>query len=136
MNSICATRRDRGSFMLSFAGLTAVLAILCAIALLRSLESYRASALAVQKLQARAAAEGAMVAWSHGTLQAGEELQLGECRARIESEPGSSSPILVPVVVEVHPNESKSAVLHAHYTAMADDGTSGAHVIRSLELVR
>lgn len=55
------TRRDRGSFTVAFAGLTMVLALSCAMVLLRSLDTYHIAQVSSRRVQSRAAAEGAAV---------------------------------------------------------------------------
>lgn len=132
---MCVARRNTGSFMLGFAALTATLAILCSTALLRSFETYRASALAVQKLQARAAGEGAAVAWSRGALPPGEKLELGECVATLDGETSASVGTELRLSVGVFPKHGKAAVLQCRYLAMAESPTSGTRRIRSMELI-
>jgi hypothetical protein len=126
---------QRGSFMLGFAALTAVLFMLCAIALERSLDTYRSSALAVEKLQARAAAEGAAVTWANGSLHARTPLQIGECVTALDDETSSSAGATTHISVQVHPKGSKAAALKCRYIAMADTGSSGTLKLQSLELV-
>lgn len=143
---VVLSRRNRGSFMLSFAALTVVLATLCATALMRSMETYQTSALAVERMQARAAAEGAAVAWSHGGLAEGAMLQLGDCTAKIDSATSGTAQIDsatsgtagmdVMLSVEVRPKGTKTAVLKSRYVASAEASAGGLQRIRSLELVR
>jgi hypothetical protein len=121
--------------MFGFASLSAVLFILCGIAMARSLDTYRSSALGVEKLQARAAAEGAAIAWAAGTLHANTPLQLGECTAQLSEETSTTSELRGQISVQVRPKSSKSAALQTRYVVMADVGTSGVARLRSLELI-
>lgn len=127
------TRRDRGSFMLGFASLSVVLSVMCASALLRSMETYQTSALSVEKMQARAAAEGAAVAWAHGALQPNASMQVGECIANLSA---AADPNLANINVEVHRKGSTRAAIVARYIASADAATSASRQLRRLELLQ
>ncbi len=125
-----AARTDRGGMILGFSALTVVLGVLCSIILLRSLESYQATATAVQRLQARAAAEGAAVLISAGGAGAlAQPVQLGECLVRADTEASGTLPLLV----EVHPNGSAKAALQLRYQlTLGNAGTTST--ISRLEL--
>lgn len=106
-------RRDRGSFMLGFAGLIVVLGVLCGSVLLRSLETYRNSAFHLWRLQSRAAAEGAAVVLTRaGTAAAPEPLVLGDAVVTAGgAEPagtqdgGTTGVISIPLHVEIRKGE-------------------------------
>jgi len=116
-------RNDRGGMILGFAALTFVLGMLCSIVLLRSMDSYRATALATQRMQARAAAEGAAVLIrADGPTALGQPLQLGDCIVR--SDAPADGATSVGLRVEVHPNGSPRASLLMRYLLAAGDATT------------
>ena len=73
--------RRRGALIYGMAAMILVFSTLCALVLLRSLESYRGAADLEQRLALRAAAEGAAVlAMKSGGSPTSATLELGACR--------------------------------------------------------
>jgi hypothetical protein len=134
------SRAARGTVtMFGFAALTVVLGLLCSAVLLRSLDSYAASARVEMRLQALAAAEGAVVALlaAPGAEPAtgAEPLAIGPCRVRFgAAQPGHSSRA-VPLTVEIYRTGDRPA-LTQHYLARLRPHTDGGWRLDRLEVIR
>lgn len=134
MSQLKLLSRNRGSLIYGYGAMVVVMAILCATALQRSLETYHTSALAVHKLQSRAAAEGAAIAWTRDAFPTTGTLQLGDCTVRIADATTSSTEL--PITVEVHPTNSPKSVLTSSYRAAISSTATGVRTISYLELVQ
>lgn len=83
MKNLAHSRGRRGSSLLGFAGIIAMMSGMCAILMLRSTEMYRDGAMLEFRLQARAAAEGAALLLADGQVF-DEPLRIGSCDASVE----------------------------------------------------
>ncbi|MBI5155489.1 hypothetical protein HZA57_09655 [Candidatus Poribacteria bacterium] len=95
-----ARRHRRGSMMLALAALVLILGALCATALVRSLDAYRASRGLERRLQLRAAAEGAVVLLESGTELPLEPVQIGDCRVTAKNAEDAGDTPLIALHVE------------------------------------
>lgn len=127
-----ARRRNRGSMMLGMAGLTFVLAMLCASVLVRSLECYRVSAVGEERLQARAAAEGAVVVLLPSPLGDPKSLDIGCCRVNFFPAVQDGNTATVPFDVEVR-RSAERAVFTSHYSAHFVRAEAGVWEFKKLE---
>jgi hypothetical protein len=116
--------RRRGSFMFGFAALTAILAVTCALVLARSLDAYRVSAVLEQRLQARAAAEGAAVAIARDPAAPRDAMEIGACLVSFGAPQVSDSASTVPLTVGVRPKGTRETMSRrfASVYARADGG--------------
>jgi hypothetical protein len=103
--------------MFGFAALLTILAVLCALVLARSLDAYRVSATLEQRLQARAAAEGAAVAIESRPDGTHEPMMIGTCEVSFAVPQNGESATIVPLTVSVKPN-GKRETLSRDFTAV------------------
>ena len=94
-------RVDNGSIMLGMAALIFILGMVCGTILLRSLDTYRATALGEKRLQARAAAEGAVVLLLQAPEQERKAVRIGPCRVTFSSPSRREAELVVPFTVDV-----------------------------------
>jgi hypothetical protein len=130
-------RAVRGTMTLyGFAALTVVLGILCSAVLLRSLDSYAASARGEMRLQALAAAEGAVVALlaARGEPSA-EPLALGPCRVTLGAAQNDDAARTVPLSVEVYRTGERPALTQQYMARLLPRGDGGWRLDR-LEVLR
>jgi hypothetical protein len=87
---------EAGTTIVALAAVILIVGTFCGTVMLRSLESYRAAAVTEQRLQERAAAEGAVVALLRSHAVQLQDLEIGDCRvmfgeAQVEDETATVS---------------------------------------------
>jgi len=124
------SRATRGTVtMFGFAALTVALGLLCSAVLLRSLDSYAASARGEMRLQALAAAEGAVVALlaAPGAQPpvGAEPLTIGLSRVRFGAVQTGDGSRAVPLTVEVHWTGDRPALTQNYLARLRPRGDGG-----------
>ncbi|MCB2156958.1 hypothetical protein KQI84_18935 [bacterium] len=115
-------RKDRGSLMLGFIPLVILLGTMCAIISMRSFDAYRASAMTEVRLQARAAAEGAVATAIAVAPGAPKDFTIGRCRVNYQA---TSDSDLLPLTVEVLGSED-SLIAGFAYEAVLESKEDGS----------
>ncbi|MCX7046250.1 MAG: hypothetical protein NTX50_12285 [Candidatus Sumerlaeota bacterium] len=137
-------RQKRGFGMLGMLGVIAICAAGCGALLARSMEVYHASAMGQWRLQALAAAEGAVVVYLHSPQDAPPEIRIGDCVARFEEmgkNPAKASTEkpeigrrMIKLNVETR-NKTEQVVFSARYTVALGQTPSGAWKLETMEKI-
>lgn len=135
-DSLVRSRTTRGTVtMFGFAALTVMLGLLCSAVLLRSLDSYAASARGETRLQALAAAEGAVVALLAANGEpTTQPLALGRCRVTYGEARADAGGRTVAMTVHVYRTGERPA-LTQHYRARLLPRGDGGWGLDRLEVV-
>lgn len=125
----------KGSLIIGVAALGAMLAIVCGSVLMRSLESYAATARAEQRMESRAAAEGATVLIAYAPHTRPADTDIGRCRIAFSPPDSASDKIDAPFRVDVM-RSGPRPVLSEQYVARFLLDENGDWTLTQLEAVR
>jgi len=126
------SRPKRGFMMLGMAAIIFISVLVCGALLESSLECYRASAMGEWRLQARLAAEGAVVLLKKKSESEREEDRIGVCVVRYQPPQISHGEIAIPVTVDVR-GKADQTVFASEYVARFGRAESGAVKFLGLE---
>jgi len=131
----CHSRKCRGALMFGMAALILILGMICGTILLRSLDAYHASARAEMRLQARAAAEGAVVLLQSAPDRRHEPAEIGPCRIGFDAPETNADGIRARFTVAVLRGAGRS-VMETAYVARFAAPAPGQWRFTGLETAR
>lgn len=112
-------RNTRGALMFGMAALILILGMICGTILLRSLDAYHASARTEMRLQARAAAEGAVVLLQAAPNHRHEPVEIGPCRIGFDAPETNADGIRARFTVAVLRGAGRSVMETAYVARFA-----------------